>query len=147
VLLAAATAFVGPARLQVRVASADGRRLHVQDVRPGARVELRYRHSVERTPVTEVFRVEHDGLWFEEMWFVSQGAGLPAAGYAREGGRFVLRQRRRVGDLPLLVAAVADPRLAIAGREIRLAAAFGDGASVAVSVGRARRTLRWPWER
>ncbi|MDR7544057.1 MAG: DUF1850 domain-containing protein [Armatimonadota bacterium] len=144
--LTAATLLVGSAGLEIVVTSTDGRRLHVPDVQAGERIELRYRHSVERTPVIEIFRAERDGLWFEEMWFVSHGAGLPTAGYTREGGRFVLRERKRIGDLPLMVATTADQRLQVAGREIPLAA-FGEGARVSVSVRHTGRALRWPWER
>jgi hypothetical protein len=109
----------------------------------GERVELHYRHSVERTPVVEVFRAEPDGLWFVEMQFVSQGAGLPTEGYVREGDHFVLRQPRRVGTLPLLVSGVAGHWLVVGGRQTDMVAVAGDGHHVRLAVGRAP-PVRWP---
>jgi hypothetical protein len=123
-----AAATVRPPGLEVRVAGPGGRRVAaVGDLRPGQAVELHYRHSVERTPVVEVFRAEPDGLWFVEMRFVSQGAGLPTEGYVREGDVFVLRRPHRVGALPVLVSSAAGHRLRAGSREIDLVAAFGDG--------------------
>ncbi|OFX35332.1 MAG: hypothetical protein A2Z07_13270 [Armatimonadetes bacterium RBG_16_67_12] len=119
----------------MRVTRADGNRIvRIGPMRPGDRIELRYRHSVERTPIVEVFRVERDGLWFEEMRFVSQGAGLPTEGYVKEGDHFVLRQPRRVGTLPVLLSELAGHRLYAAGRETDLVRGFSDGDSVSVSV-------------
>lgn len=143
-VLAAALVFVDRPVAELRVAAADGRRvLRVGGVAQGAFVELHYRHSVERTPIVEVYRVESDGLWFVEMRFVSHGAGLPTEGYVREGGQFVLRRRRHIGVLSLRLSAVAGHRLRAGGQEIDLVRAFADGAAVTIAPGRAVR-LRWP---
>jgi hypothetical protein len=147
VAVAAATLIVDRSRLEVRVTRADGTRtVRIGPLRPGDRIELRYRHSVEQTPIAEVFRVERDGLWFEEMRFVSQGAGLPTEGYVREGDHFVLRRPRRIGTLPVRLSDLAGHRLYAAGRETDLVGEFHDGDSVSVSVvpfaGR-----RWPGPR
>jgi hypothetical protein len=143
--LGIALLLTGRSGVEVRVAAADASRvLRVGGLRPGESIELRYRHSVERTPVVEVFRVEPDGLWFVEMRFVSQGAGLPTEGYVREGGYFVLRRPRKVGSLPVLLSSIAGHRLWTANREIDLVQAFGDGASVTISAAPEGWRLRRP---
>ena len=130
---------VSPSRPRIEVTdAATGRARWSHEVTVGARVELRYRHSVERTPIVEVFRVERDGLRFLEMTFVSQGAGLPTEGYVREGDHFVLRQPRFIGALPLLVSGAAGHRLWVDGTEVDLVAVVGRGGPVRVGVRWAR---------
>ncbi|MDQ7858992.1 MAG: DUF1850 domain-containing protein [Armatimonadota bacterium] len=134
-----------PTALEVRIVAAEGRRVvRAGLVPPGGRLELRYRHSVERTPVVEVFRAEPDGLWFVEMRFLSQGAGLPTEGYVREGGLFVLRRPRRIGEVPLLVSAEGGHRLRVGQDEVDLVAAFGEGAAVRLVSAPAGWRLRRP---
>lgn len=143
-VLAAALVFMDRPVAELRVSAAGaGRVLRIGGIGPGATIELHYQHTVERTPIVEVYRVEADGLWFEEMRFVSQGAGLPTDGYVREGGQFVLRRRRHVGVLSLRLSAIAGHRLRAGGHEVDLVAAFADGAAVTIAPGRAVR-LRWP---
>jgi hypothetical protein len=144
-VVGAAGRLAGPTGLEVRVATPEGRTVvRAGGVAPGGRVELHYKHSVERTPVVEVFRAEPDGLWFVEMRFVSQGAGLPTEGYVREGGHFVLRRPRHLGEVPLLVSATAGHRLRVGEREVDLVAAFGEGAAVRLTSAPAGRRLRLP---
>jgi hypothetical protein len=139
VLLAAAL-LATETRVELQVVSErTGRVLVARPIGAAMRVELRYRHSVERTPVIEVFEVSRGGLDFVEMWFASQGAGLPTEGYTREGNMFVLRRRRRVGALPLRVSAIAGHVLWVDGRPLDLVAAAGDGAPVLVRVQHVRR--------
>lgn len=130
--------------VEVRVGAADTGGAPVAVVSPGARVELSYRHTVERTPVVEVFRAERDGLWLAEMRLVSQGAGLPAQGYVREGGWYVLRRRQRLGALVLRISAQAGHRLRVGDRDLDLVRAFGDGGSVVISSRPGRWRLRLP---
>jgi hypothetical protein len=146
-VLAAATLFVDRPAAEVRVAGGSTGRMMSIGAAPGDLVELRYVHSVERTPIVEAFRAERDGLWFVEMRFVSQGAGLPTEGYVKEGDHFVLRGPRRVGALPLVVSGVAGHRLWIGGREVDLVKEFGDGAAVTVSSAAGPWRVRWPGRR
>ncbi|MDR7555369.1 MAG: DUF1850 domain-containing protein [Armatimonadota bacterium] len=138
------TAWDGPTASRARsVVPTYRRAVRIGGLSPGTRIEVRYQHTVERTPIVEVFRVERDGLWFEEVRFASQGAGLPSDGYVREGDHYVLRQPRRIGALALRVSARAGHRLRVGGEEVALAATFGDGASVVMTAGPGGWRLRW----
>ena len=140
--LAAATLLV-ERTVEVRVEAAGAHAVRIGGLSPGMRIEVRYQHTVERTPVVEVFRAGRDGLWFEEARFASQGAGLPSEGYVREGDHYVLRAPRRIGALVLRVAARAGHRLRVGDHEVALAETFGDGAAVVVTAGPGAWRLRW----
>ncbi len=51
--------------------------LYEKPLRGELRVILRYVHSVEKTPVIEVFKVKEDGIFLEKFLWQSFGAGLP----------------------------------------------------------------------
>ena len=130
---AAALVLVERTGVAVRVADIDtGRVVWSLNAPAGQRLELRYTHSVERTPVIEEYRAEPDGLWFESMRFFSQGAGLPTEGYVREGNAFVLRARRKVGVLSVRVSAVAGHHLIVGVERLDLVALARDGAGLAI---------------
>ena len=114
------------------VDAASGRVLWTLVTAPGQGLELRYTHSVERTPIIEEYRAEPDGLWFELMRFYSQGAGLPTEGYVREGNAFVLRARRKVGVLSVRVSAIAGHHLIVGVERLDLVALARDGAALAI---------------
>jgi hypothetical protein len=134
-----------PPVLEVRVVDArTSRVLWHRASEPGELIELRYQHSVERTPVVEVFRIERDGLHLVLMRFSSQGAGLPTEGYVREGDHFVLRTDRRVGDLGLRVSQVAGQHLVAGADRVDLVALAGDGAAVVLQSGRVPWRFRLP---
>ena len=70
---------------------------------PGAEVALEYTHSVERTPVTDIYVVTEQGLVSDRMLFSSFGAGLPAqADVTREDNRYVYEPPAKHYD-PLIV--------------------------------------------
>lgn len=146
--VAAAIVFVDRPGVTIGVAEArTDRVLWRRAVMAGERVELRYTHSVERTPVIEEFRAERDGLHLVAMRFSSQGAGLPTQGYTREGDHFVLRTDRKIGTLPLRVSRIAGHRLRVGIDDVDLVGLAGDGAAVAVMSGPGPWRVRWPWAR
>ena len=68
----------GPDRTLV-VADADsGERLLAVPVETGAEVTLAYTHSVEKTPVRDVYVIDGDSLRMVRTEFDSYGAGLPS---------------------------------------------------------------------
>jgi hypothetical protein len=144
VVVAAATIAIDRSSIEVALTDdRSGRVLWHLVVPVGASVELRYTHSVERTPVVEVFQAGPDGLWLTAMRFVSQGAGLPTEGYVREGDHFILRTRRHLGIVRLRVSALASQRLVVGKNQVDLATVAGDGAGVSLGSHR-RLRVRWP---
>ncbi len=97
-------------------------------------VRLEYTHSVERTPVVEVYEAARSGLRLVRMEFVSQGAGLPSSGYRREGNRFILDADRPLSALPVRVSSVAAPRLIVGPISFDLPALVGEGGTIILSV-------------
>lgn len=119
--------------LTVRAAS-PARLLWAEPLRGVVPVRLEYTHSVEKTPVAEFYAAGPTGLRLVRMEFVSQGAGLPSAGYVREGNRLVLRIDRTLANLPLRVSALARPRLWVGTRALDLLSLVGDGGTVVLAV-------------
>lgn len=135
-IVAAATVLVDRPDVAVIVTESRTQRvLWRRTVAPGAALELRYRHSVERTPIVEEFRAGRDGLRLVTMRFSSQGAGLPTEGYTHEGGQFVLRTDRRIAALPLRVSRIAGHRLHMGPDEVDLVTLAGDGVAVTLTSG------------
>lgn len=78
-----------------------------------------YTHSVTRTPVDEVYRVEGSRIVQTEIRFVQHGPGLPTAPdaggtFERRDGAFVVHGQRSFDEIVMRVDADQQPRL-IAG--------------------------------
>lgn len=138
-LLAAAVSILFHPIPLVEVTRGDGTRLFAVRADRPLRVRLEYMHSVERTPVLEVYEVSPNGLRLVRTEFVSQGAGLPSEGFVKEGGRFVLRTDRPLSRLSIRVSQVAVQHLLVGGKALDLLWEAGDGAEVVLAV------RRRPW--
>jgi Uncharacterized conserved protein len=94
VLIAAGAAAFGatpPPTLVVSDSETD-RVLYSTAVSEGTSLELRYTHSVERSPVTERYRVTDGQLRQTVIIFESYGGGCPPAQtWRRSGGSFMHR--------------------------------------------------------
>ncbi|GBD29805.1 hypothetical protein HRbin32_00897 [bacterium HR32] len=102
---------------------------------PDGRFELRYVHSVERTPVVERYRVWDRSLWLEGMRFQSLGWGLPAEGFVRRGGWFeTTGPPRRMDGLVLRVSHQVRPELAAGQQTLPLYRRVPDGAALRLEV-------------
>ncbi|MGE5588082.1 MAG: DUF1850 domain-containing protein [Clostridia bacterium] len=143
-LLAAAAALVPVfGALEVREGRT-GRLVYLAPMPAGNRFEVRFVHSVERTPVCEVFAVE-PGLviYLVETRYESFGAGLPTT--ADEGARFVLGDgevritglHRRIGALDLAVSPVPGHALVVSGKTVALADLARPGTALSVKAVRA----------
>ncbi|HBV24245.1 MAG TPA: DUF1850 domain-containing protein [Jeotgalicoccus sp.] len=71
--------------------------LFVQEVEYGERFAVNYIHSVERSPVSEVFEVRADGIYTMESHTESFGAGMPYEGEDIElqDGKFIIKNINR----------------------------------------------------
>ena len=93
------------------------------------RFALSFLHSVSLTPVTDLYRIEGGAIRQTAEIFETHGAGLPSfagdvgqTGWRREDGRFVIEMDRRFDRIQLRVSPDYRNRLAIADRDIDLAA-------------------------
>jgi len=109
----------------------------------GDEVIYSYLHSVERTRVTEFFRVEGDQLRLVKALLSSLGAGLPAtetAGFALVDGSFVVKMDRLMSQVPLMLDPSTLPRIAVNSELVDLSLhPLGTEAEVQV----VRRPLIW----
>ncbi len=88
-----------------------------------AEVELRYIHSVARTPVSEYFTVENNNFILNKTVFESYGAGLPLDGgdFKRENGKFVQEgQNIKIEELVIRVSRTEGQELIVAGEVFTL---------------------------
>lgn len=101
---------------------------------PDGRFELRYLHSVERTPVIERYRVAADGsLWLEGMRFRSAGWGLPHEGYRRRGVWFETSTPPvLLPELVLRVSPLARQEIRVGGYVLAMADRLPEGTAVRV---------------
>ena len=86
---------------------------------------VRYIHSVQKTPVIEVFRVDfREGLELRETVYTDFGAGLPfllegSAVFESGGGKFrIYGIKKYLSDVVFRVGRFADYNLLFRGREI-----------------------------
>lgn len=74
----------------VLVVEDDGGEILTAEADDGTTASLEYVHSVEKTPVRDVYVVEDGGIRFDRTEFVSFGAGLPTEDIERnEEGAYV----------------------------------------------------------
>lgn len=129
VLVAAGGAAAVQSERVLVVEDADtGERLLSTPVENGTTVTLAYNHSVEGSPVRDVYAVRGDRLVMTRMEFASYGWGFPAqANVTRENGSFVSRPDDvRLSELYVSPGDVAGHRLLV-GDETYDLVALSDG--------------------
>ncbi|CAI48362.1 TRAP-type transport system protein small subunit [Natronomonas pharaonis DSM 2160] len=125
---------VGTQTLVVEDAT-DGTELLAVAVEPGSEVAIEYTHSVERTPVVDVYTVDDGELVMTRSEFQSFGAGLPSrADVALEDGVFVYEPPpKRYAQLTVATGHIADHDLVVDGERYDLAA-LADGESITLDL-------------
>ena len=105
----------------------DGARLSLLALPPDdASFSLVYTHSVTRTPVTELYRVDGSAIVETEMRFEQHGPGLPteadAGGtFRRSDGGFVVTMYRHWPEIVMQLHRDQSPRLATGAFSLDLA--------------------------
>lgn len=103
-----------------------GERYATEPVETGSTVELRYMHSVEKTPVNDVYRVDGETLVNTRMEFESYGWGLPArVNVTNVDGTFVYDPPEPIITLETLSVSpgrIAEHTLVVDDRRIDLVA-------------------------
>jgi hypothetical protein len=87
---------------------------------------ITYVHSVTRTPVTETYRVDDDGITQTSISFTVPGSGLPTEGtpgekWERRDGRTVVTMARPLAGIRMRVDPAQQPALYAAGKSYALA--------------------------
>lgn len=100
-----------------------GERLLVTPVSEGTPVVLEYTHSVEKTPIQDVYVVHNGTLEMTRMKFRSYGWGLPTnANVTRENGSFTFDPTGSYEELFVKPGRVANHRLHVDDRTYDLVA-------------------------
>ncbi|WP_433629021.1 DUF1850 domain-containing protein [Halomicrococcus sp. NG-SE-24] len=109
------------------VADADtGESILVVPVSEGTKLTLAYTHSVEKTPVRDVYTVNNRRLEMTAMKFQSFGAGLPSrAAVTREGDWFIFDPSGSYRRLPVVPGSVAGHELVVGDERYDLVALSG----------------------
>jgi len=133
--------------IAVGAGAVDGQALLIEDVETGeeslsvpveenSTVTIAYTHSVEKTPVRDVYAVRDAGLVMTRMEFQSFGAGLPSTVDVErsDGGSFVYHPPdRRTEALLVATSPVAGHELVVDGERYDLVE-LADGGSVRLRV-------------
>jgi hypothetical protein len=141
--VATATGGFSPTEPVLVVTADDGSELLATPVDEGTEVTVAYTHSVEKTPVRDVYEVRNGTLVMTRMEFRSYGAGLPSTVPVTEiGDEYVYYPPERSYD-PLRVTTgyVAEHDL-IVGDERYDIAERADGGTVEIRV---EPRLKTPW--
>jgi len=105
----------------------DGARLSLLSLPPvDTSFSIVYTHSVTRTPVTELYRVDGVEIVETEMRFEQHGPGLPTEAdadgtFTRSGAGFMVTMNRRFPSIVMQVHADQSPRLVAGTRSLDLA--------------------------
>nr|WP_319775830.1 DUF1850 domain-containing protein [uncultured Sphaerochaeta sp.] len=113
-----------PVRFLV-IRSEDSSRIAAYPLRTGETFSIRYIHSVQKTPVDEVFRISSDDrIELLETIYEDFGAGLPflvedGKFFSSGGGKFrISGYRTFFSEIVFRVGRFAEYRLLLGGREI-----------------------------
>lgn len=122
VITAIAAATPASSALVVEDASS-GERLIATPVDEGTTVTLNYTHSVEKTPVHDIYTVHNGSLEMTRMEFQSYGWGLPSrANVTRENGWYVFDPKGDYEELYVEPGRVAGHQLQVDDRTYDLVA-------------------------
>ncbi len=130
-----ATAIDNSDRTLIVTDAENGTELLTVPVDDGDQVTLEYTHSVERTPVRDIYIVDGPQLRLVRMEFHSYGAGLPAREAIDEidGDAFVVEFDRPTDQLHVAPGRIANHTLRIDGHPYDLVAQ-SSGQSVTITV-------------
>ena len=113
------------ATLVVADAESDERLLEVA-IDQGEEVTIAYTHSVQKTPVEDVYVVDGSQLRADRSVFHSFGAGLPTAGVERTDEGYVVRGSETHDELLVVPGEIAGHELVV-GEERHDLVALADG--------------------
>jgi hypothetical protein len=112
----------------------NGELYFMQKVQPGDKFTLKYKHSVELSPVWEIFIIDEKyQIVLIETDFLDHGAGLPYAAFDQEifideGGKFKIKNMHRIMPSPInyIVGTIYENTLYFKNKEINLSSLVGN---------------------
>ncbi len=120
-----------------------GRLLAAFPIQNGGEFSVTFVHSVNKTPVTDVYRVRGRGIFVIRTVYYSFGAGVQSEiqdgqtlEYGEDGSMTVSGFDRRMDKLSYIVGTVSDHVLEIGGRSVGLRGLCGQNTTVRFTVGR-----------
>jgi len=120
-----------------------GRLLAVFPIENGGEFSVRFVHSVNKTPVTDVYQVRGRGIFVLRTVYYSFGAGVQSEiqdgqtlAYGEDGSMTVDGFNRRMDKLSYIVGTVSDHVLEIGGRSVSLRELCGRNTTIRFTVGR-----------
>lgn len=120
-----------------------GRLLAAFPVENGGEFSVLFIHSVNMTPVTDVYQVRGRGIYVVRTVYYDFGAGVQSEirdgqtlQYGSDGSMTVSGFDRRMDKLSYIVGTVSDHVLEIGGRSVSLRDLCGRNTTVRFSVGR-----------
>lgn len=131
-----------------------GVKVYQAPVKEGDEFIIEFVHSVERTPVREIFRIEQDRkIYLVETQYESFGAGLPTM--PDEGEELVLEgekiritgMRRKLEPFLIAVSPVPGHVLTVGGEEIVLTSLAEPGTCLRIRVVSEPAVVRFPGRR
>lgn len=138
---AAALLFAGQGDLLLLSNGRTGAPLAAYRLAPGERFSVTFVHSVNKSPVTDVYEVRDGRLYAVETVYDGFGAGMettlqPGEHLSYRGGEMVVTfDDHPVGEVRYIVGTVSDHVLTLGGREISLRGSFGRNTQVRFTVG------------
>ncbi|MFP8957886.1 DUF1850 domain-containing protein [Natrialbaceae archaeon A-CW3] len=124
-----------PARTLVVSDAETGDRLLEVDVDDGTEVSISYTHSVEKTPVEDVYVVDDDRLRMTKMVFQSHGAGLPSdETVERTDDGFVVERNTPFETLRVTPGEIAGHELVVGDERYDLVERSNGSVAVSVEV-------------
>lgn len=109
-------------------------------VSPGDRFSVTFVHSVNKTPVTDVYEIRKDGIYVIQTIYYSFGAGVQTEieegqtlEYGDDGSMIVSGFDKKMENLSYIVGTVSDHILEIDGQTISLRDLCGRNATIKFS--------------
>lgn len=115
-----------PERLLVVDDAESGERLLERPIDDGQTVVLSYTHSVEKTPVRDVYEVDDDALRMIRTEFYSFGAGLPTDNVTTTDDGYVVYLDERYEQLPVAPREIPGHELVVGDDRYDLVALADD---------------------
>lgn len=137
VLIAAAVFLISPRACLVLRDRDTGRQYARYPLREGEEFRVEFKHSVNLSPVIDVYRIEDGEIYVEETIYYHFGAGVQTQlnegetlTYTEDGAMAVGNIHQRRGGMTYIVGTVYDHVLTVNGRRVSLSSLCGRNAPV-----------------